>query len=62
MKIPVVLKPGREDPLTPFRLMQAMIAAGFPREAFGFYPRPTTAATPSSSAPAAPSRSATTPR
>ncbi|MBI5692920.1 MAG: aldehyde dehydrogenase [Verrucomicrobia bacterium] len=38
MKIPVVLKPGREDPLTPFRLVQAMIAAGFPREAFGFYP------------------------
>ncbi len=38
MKIPVVLKPGREDPLTPFRLLQALIAAGFPREAFGFYP------------------------
>ncbi len=38
MKIPVVLKPGREDPLTPFRLIQAMIAAGIPREAFGFYP------------------------
>ena len=38
MKVPVVLKPGREDPLTPFRLIQAMIAAGFPREAFGFYP------------------------
>jgi acyl-CoA reductase-like NAD-dependent aldehyde dehydrogenase len=38
MKIPVVLKPGREDPLTPFRLIQAMIAAGFPRAAFGFYP------------------------
>ena len=38
MKIPVVLKPGREDPLTPFRLIQAMIAAGFPRDAFGFYP------------------------
>lgn len=38
MKIPVVLKPGREDPLTPFRIIQAMIAAGFPREAFGFYP------------------------
>jgi hypothetical protein len=38
MKIPVVLKPGREDPLTPFRILQALIAAGFPREAFGFYP------------------------
>ncbi len=38
MKVPVILKPGREDPLTPFRILQAMIAAGFPREAFGFYP------------------------
>jgi hypothetical protein len=38
MKIPVVLKPGREDPLTPFRILQALIAAGFPKEAFGFYP------------------------
>ena len=38
MKIPVILKPGREDPLTPFRIIQALIAAGFPREAFGFYP------------------------
>jgi acyl-CoA reductase-like NAD-dependent aldehyde dehydrogenase len=38
MKVPVVLKPGREDPLTPFRLLQALIAAGFPKEAFGFYP------------------------
>jgi acyl-CoA reductase-like NAD-dependent aldehyde dehydrogenase len=38
MKIPVLLKPGREDPLTPFRILQALIAAGFPREAFGFYP------------------------
>jgi acyl-CoA reductase-like NAD-dependent aldehyde dehydrogenase len=38
MKIPVILKPGREDPLTPFRIIQAFIAAGFPREAFGFYP------------------------
>lgn len=38
MKIPVIIKPGREDPLTPFRLLQALIAAGFPSEAFGFYP------------------------
>ena len=38
MKIPVFLKPGREDPLTPYRIIQAMIAAGFPKEAFGFYP------------------------
>ena len=38
MKVPVILKPGREDPWTPFRLIQAYIAAGAPPEAFGFYP------------------------
>jgi acyl-CoA reductase-like NAD-dependent aldehyde dehydrogenase len=38
MKIPVLLKPGREDPFSPLRIVQAMIAAGFPKEAFGFYP------------------------
>lgn len=38
MKIPVLLKPGREDPFTPLRIVQAMIHAGFPKEAFGFYP------------------------
>jgi len=38
MKIPVLLKPGREDPFTPLRILQAMIHAGFPKEAFGFYP------------------------
>jgi hypothetical protein len=38
MKIPVMLKPGREDPFTPLRIVQAMIQAGFPQEAFGYYP------------------------
>lgn len=38
LKIPVILKPGREEPWTPFRLIQAFIAAGCPSEAFGFYP------------------------
>ena len=38
MKIPVFLKPGREDPFTPLRIVQAMIRAGFPKEAFGYYP------------------------
>jgi len=38
LKIPVILKPGREDPFTPWRIIQAMIAAGFPAEGFGFYP------------------------
>jgi hypothetical protein len=38
LKIPVLLKPGREEPWTPYRLIQAFIAAGCPSEAFGFYP------------------------
>ncbi|MGD1084598.1 MAG: aldehyde dehydrogenase family protein [Verrucomicrobiota bacterium] len=38
LKIPVVLKPGREEPWTPWRLIQAFVAAGCPAEAFGFYP------------------------
>ena len=38
LKTPVALKPGREEPWTPYRLMQAFIAAGCPAEAFGFYP------------------------
>ena len=36
--VPVVLKPGREEPWTPFRIIQAFLAAGCPREAFSFYP------------------------
>lgn len=38
LKIPVVLKPGREEPWTPFRIVEAFIAAGCPKEAFSFYP------------------------
>jgi acyl-CoA reductase-like NAD-dependent aldehyde dehydrogenase len=38
LKTPVVIKPGREEPWTPYRLIQAFIAAGAPAEAFGFYP------------------------
>lgn len=38
LKTPVVIKPGREEPWTPYRLIQAFIAAGVPTEAFGFYP------------------------
>ena len=38
LKTPIALKPGREEPWTPLRMIQAFIAAGFPREAFGFYP------------------------
>ena len=38
LKTPVVIKPGREEPWTPYRLIQAFIASGVPAEAFGFYP------------------------
>lgn len=38
LKTPLVLKPGREEPWSPYRIIQAFIAAGVPAEAFGFYP------------------------
>ncbi len=38
LKTPVIIKPGREEPWTPYRLIQSFIAAGCPAEAFGFYP------------------------
>lgn len=38
LKTPVLIKPGKEEPWTPYRLIQAFIAAGVPAEAFGFYP------------------------
>ncbi len=38
LRTPVVLKPGREEPWTPFRIIQAFIAAGAPAAAFSFYP------------------------
>jgi acyl-CoA reductase-like NAD-dependent aldehyde dehydrogenase len=38
LKTPVMIKPGKEEPWTPYRLIQAFIAAGCPAEAFGFYP------------------------
>jgi len=38
LKTPVIIKPGREEPWTPYRLIQAFIKAGCPAEAFGFYP------------------------
>lgn len=38
LKTPVVLKPGREEPWTPLRIVRAFEAAGVPGEAFGFYP------------------------
>lgn len=38
LKIPLVLKPGSAEPWSPYRLIQAFIRAGAPREAFSFYP------------------------
>ena len=38
LKIPLVLKPGSAEPWTPYRIIQALIRAGAPREAFSFYP------------------------
>ena len=38
LKVPMVLKPGREEPWTPYRIAQAFIQAGCPEEVFGFYP------------------------
>jgi len=38
MRMPVLLKPGREDPWTPFRLQQAFLAARAPEQAIGFFP------------------------
>ncbi|HYO13237.1 MAG TPA: aldehyde dehydrogenase family protein [Thermoanaerobaculia bacterium] len=38
LKVPVVLKPGREEPWTPFRVVQALMAAGMPAEAAFYYP------------------------
>jgi len=38
LKVPVVLKPGREEPWTPMRIVRALTAAGIPAEAFSLYP------------------------
>ena len=38
LKTPLVLKPGSAEPWTPYRIIQALIKAGAPREAFSFYP------------------------
>jgi acyl-CoA reductase-like NAD-dependent aldehyde dehydrogenase len=38
LKTPLVLKPGSAEPWTPSRIIQALIKAGAPRQAFSFYP------------------------
>lgn len=37
-KIPLLLKPGREEPWTPYRVLQAFIKAGVPQNVLGFLP------------------------
>jgi acyl-CoA reductase-like NAD-dependent aldehyde dehydrogenase len=38
LKTPLLLKPGREEPWTPFRVVQAWLKAGIPASALGFLP------------------------
>jgi acyl-CoA reductase-like NAD-dependent aldehyde dehydrogenase len=38
LRVPVLIKPGREDPWTPWRIINALLGAGCPADAFGFYP------------------------
>ena len=38
LKTALVLRPGSAEPWTPFRIIQALIKAGVPAEAFHFYP------------------------
>lgn len=45
LKTPVVLRPGRQEPWTPFRVAQSLLAAGLPMEACSFYPSDYDAAT-----------------
>lgn len=36
--IPVLIRPGSSEPFTPYRLIQAHVKAGYPKEVFGYYP------------------------
>ena len=38
IKVPLALRPGSEEPWTPYRVAQAFIAAGCPPSAFSLYP------------------------
>src|SRR6056297_1759912 len=38
LQIGLALKPGSQEPWTPYRMVAAFIEAGVPREAFGLYP------------------------
>lgn len=38
MQVGLVLKPGPQEPWTPYRMAEALFAAGIPRDAIGIYP------------------------
>lgn len=38
LKVPLVLRPGSQEPWTPYRIAQAFFAAGCPKEAISYYP------------------------
>ena len=38
MKMPLILRPGHAEPWTPYRLVQAMMKAGVPADAFSYFP------------------------
>ncbi len=38
LRTALVLKPGSAEPWTPYRVIQAFVAAGVPEDAFGYYP------------------------
>src|SRR3989449_8028117 len=40
MQVGLVLKPGPQEPLTPYRMAAAFFEAGLPPEAIPFHPRP----------------------
>ena len=38
LNVPVFIKPGAQEPWTPFRIIQSLIKAGMPKEMLSFYP------------------------
>jgi acyl-CoA reductase-like NAD-dependent aldehyde dehydrogenase len=45
LKVPLMLKPGSREPWTPLRICQALLRAGCPPEALGYYPTDPSGAT-----------------
>ncbi len=38
LRMPLILKPGGQEPWTPYRVLQALLKAGYPPEGLGYYP------------------------